>query len=140
MRSRDIEDIERIYSLITKRALKADFSELVENPADRQGTELICFVAELEEKVVGFMISHVITFSFGMEKSAWIATMGVDPKHMGQKIGARLADEIFEFYKSQGITSIYTSVRWDATDVVSFFKTLGFNRSDFINLRKSIEP
>jgi N-acetylglutamate synthase-like GNAT family acetyltransferase len=140
MRSRDIEDIERIYTLITKRALKADFRELVEDHADLRGTEMNCFVAELQGKVVGFMISHVITFSFGMEKSAWIATMGVDPKLMGQKIGARLAEEIFAFYKSQGITNIYTSVRWDATDVVSFFKTLGFNRSDFINLKKSLEP
>ena len=34
---------------------------------------------------------------------------------------------------------IYTSVRWDSTDLLSFFKTLGFQRSDFINLHKSLE-
>jgi N-acetylglutamate synthase-like GNAT family acetyltransferase len=138
MRHSDIEAIERIYTLITKKALQADFRELVEDHFEQLGSGSTCFVAELEGKVVGFMIVHVMTFSFGMEKSAWIATMGVEPKHMGQRIGAKLASEIFEFYKAQGITSIYTSLRWDATDVVSFFKTAGFERSDFINLVKSL--
>jgi N-acetylglutamate synthase-like GNAT family acetyltransferase len=138
MRLDDTEDIERIYTLITNINLQIDFSELVGDRFEQRGLESTCFVAELAGKVVGFMISHVMTFSFGLEKSAWIATMGVDPKHMGQQIGARLADEIFTFYKAQNITNIYTSVKWDATDVVSFFKTMGFQRSDFINLEKSI--
>jgi len=64
--------------------------------------------------------------------------MGVEPKYMGKQIGARLAREIFEFYKAQGVTNLYTAVQWDATDLVSFFKTLGFHRSDFINLEKSL--
>ncbi|MBB5348711.1 N-acetylglutamate synthase-like GNAT family acetyltransferase [Desulfoprunum benzoelyticum] len=57
---------------------------------------------------------------------------------MGKQIGTRLAREIFAFYKDQSITNLYASVQWDATDVVSFFKTLGFHRSDFINLQKSL--
>ncbi len=138
MRLDDAEDIERIYTVITKKPLLIDFTKLVRDHFEQQGSESTCFVAELEGKVVGFMISHVMTFSFGLEKSAWIATMGVEPKYMGQKIGARLAAEIFEFYKAQGITNLCTSVKWDATDVVSFFKTLGFHRSDFINLEKSL--
>ncbi len=138
MKLSDIEDIGRIYALITKKALQADFKEMVEDHFEQRGSGSTCFVAEFEGKVAGFMISHVMPFSFGMENSAWIATMGVDPKYMGQRIGAMLASKIFEFYKAQGITNIYTSLRWDATDVISFFKTLGFERSDFINLAKSL--
>jgi N-acetylglutamate synthase-like GNAT family acetyltransferase len=74
-----------------------------------------------------------------MPKSAWIATLGVDPTCMGQGIGESLAKEIFSYYKGQGIENVYTSVRWDSTDLLSFFKTLGFDRSNFINLRKVIE-
>ena len=134
----DIDDIKRIYALITQKALQGDFRELVENPLENRVPGSNCFVAEFEGKVVGFMISFVIAFSFGMGKSAWIATMGVEPKHMGKQIGARLAQETFAFYKAQGITNLNTSVQWDATDLVSFFKTLGFHRSDFINLEKSL--
>ncbi len=138
MKLDDIDDIKRIYERITQHALQEEFRELVENPCEKRALESNCFVAEFEGKVVGFMISYVMAFSFGMEKSAWIATMGVEPKYMGKQIGARLAREIFAFYKGQGITNLHTSVQWDATDVVSFFKTLGFHRSDFINLEKSL--
>jgi N-acetylglutamate synthase-like GNAT family acetyltransferase len=75
---------------------------------------------------------------FGIEKSAWIATLGVKPEYMGQGIGKNLAMKIFEYYKSEGIENVYTSVRWDSPDLLSFFKTMGFDRSNFINLRKSI--
>lgn len=137
MRAEDIEDIGRIFNLITKKTVKIDFRELMEEQS-RRNADSACFVAELEGKVVGFMIGHVITFGFDMEKSAWIATMGVDPRYMGGGIGARLANELFDYYKSLGITRIFTAVRWDSTDALSFFKTLGFTRSDFINLSKNV--
>jgi hypothetical protein len=50
-----------------------------------------------------------------------------------------MAQKIFEIYKASGIETVYTSVRWDSTDMLSFFKTLGFDRSKFINLRKVID-
>jgi N-acetylglutamate synthase-like GNAT family acetyltransferase len=84
------------------------------------------------------MVSYILTFGFGIEKSAWIATLGVNPEFMGQGIGERLAREIFKLYKTMGISRVYTSVRWDSTDLLSFFKTLGFDRSMFINLKKEL--
>jgi len=58
---------------------------------------------------------------------------------MGQSIGANLAEEILNYYRAQGVENVYTSVRWDSTDLLSFFKTLGFDRSNFINLRKVLK-
>ena len=84
------------------------------------------------------MISYTLSVGFGIDKSAWIAIFGVDPKFMGQGIGKGLANEVFRFYKEHGIYNIYTSVRWDSTDILSFFKSLDFDRSNFINLRKVI--
>ena len=98
-----------------------------------------CFVAELDGKVIGFMISYILTLGFGIEKSAWIATLGINPSYMGQGIGAGLAKEVFRFYRDQGVRDVYTSVRWDSTDLLSFFKTLGFDRSNFVNLRKALQ-
>ena len=133
----DADEIIRIYSAITQKSVRADFKPLVEEHAGRQ--EDACFVAELEGKVIGFMISYILTLGFGIEKSAWIATLGINPKYMGQGIGAGLAKEVFRFYRDQGVRDVYTSVRWDSTDLLSFFKTLGFDRSNFINLRKVLE-
>ena len=132
----DSEDISRIYGAITLKPVDPDFKRVIEQDAeDEKGA---CFVAESEGRIVGFMISYILTAGFGVAKSAWIATLGVSPNHMGEGIGAKLAEEIFKIYKAQGIENVYTSVRWDSTDLLSFFKTLGFDRSNFINLRKAL--
>jgi len=136
LRKEDSVEISRIYSAITMKPANEDFKRVVEDHSTRDNEA--CFVAELQGKVVGFMISYILTAGFGEAKSAWIATLGVDPHFMGQGIGASLAKEIFAFYKTEGIENVYTSVRWDSTDMLSFFKTLGFDRSNFINLRKII--
>jgi ribosomal protein S18 acetylase RimI-like enzyme len=134
LQKEDAYEISRIYAAITRKDVDSDFKRVVEEHALRD--DEACFVAEREGKVVGFMISYILTAGFGMTKSAWIATLGVDPNFMGRGIGASLAKEIFKYYKAQGIENVYTSVRWDSTDMLSFFKTLGFDRSNFINLRK----
>jgi len=133
----DAEAILRIYAAITRRPVEPDFKKVVE--AHAQNGEEACFVTEHQGKVVGFMISYILTAGFGEAKSAWIATLGVDPDFMGQGIGASMAQKIFEIYRAAGIENVYTTVRWDSTDLLSFFKTLGFDRSNFINLRKVIE-
>jgi ribosomal protein S18 acetylase RimI-like enzyme len=137
LKIKDTEEISRIYAAITRRPVEPDFKRVVEEHAKRG--EQACFVTEHQGKVVGFMISYILTAGFGEAKSAWIATLGVDPKFMGQGIGAGMAQKIFEIYKAAGIESVYTTVRWDSTDLLSFFKTLGFDRSAFINLRKVID-
>jgi ribosomal protein S18 acetylase RimI-like enzyme len=132
----DTEDIANIYASIIRKPVDKDFKALIEKHARSEND--ICFVAELNGQVIGFMISYILTFGFGIEKSAWIATLGVDPEFMGQGIGERLAREIFKLYKTMGISRVYTSVQWDSTDLLSFFKTLGFDRSNFINLKKTL--
>jgi ribosomal protein S18 acetylase RimI-like enzyme len=133
----DSGEITRIYAAITRKPAGADFQRVVEDHARRE--DGACFVAEMNGRVIGFMLSTILTAGFGVAKSAWISTLGVSPDHMGQGIGAGLAEEVFAYYRSLGIESVYTSVRWDSTDILSFFKTLGFDRSNFINLRKIIK-
>jgi len=137
LQKNDSGEISRIYAAITMTPEDPDFKRVVEEHA--QNNNEACFVAERDGKVVGFMISYILTAGFGMPKSAWIATLGVDTSCMGQGIGATLAEEILKYYKIQGIENVYTSVRWDSTDLLSFFKTLGFDRSNFINLRKIVD-
>lgn len=134
---KDAEDVSNIYVSITQHTVNDKIHRLIKEHVCN-GENDACIVAELHGRIVGFMFSYILPFSFGTEKSAWIATMGVDPKHMGQGIGARLAEEILKIYRSKGVSNVHTSVCWDATDVLSFFKILGFDRSDFINLKKPL--
>lgn len=133
----DADEITRIHGAITQSPVTIDYKRVIEEQAGK--AEEASFVAEFQGRVVGYMFSYILLGGFGIENSAWIAIFGIDPKFMGQGIGKELAEEIFSFYKEKGIKNIYTSVRWDSTDLLSFFKTLGFDRSNFINLRKTLE-
>ncbi|GAB6907890.1 GCN5-related N-acetyltransferase [Desulfosarcina cetonica] len=133
----DTDDIAAIYSSIVRKPSDDEFKTLIAKHAERSKKD-VCLVAEIKGRVVGFVISYILTFGFGIEKSAWIATLGVDIEYMGQGIGARLVKTTFKRYQEMGINRIYTSVIWDSTDMLSFFKSLGFGRSKFINLKKDI--
>jgi len=137
MKTADAEAIGKIDAAIDKRPTRLDFKQIVAEEVKRR--ENASYVAEIKGKVVGFMISYITYGNFGADRCAWIARFGVNPKWMGQGIGKKLAEEILKVYEKKGVTEIFTSVRWDATDILSFFKTLGFERSNFINLWKKIK-
>lgn len=137
MRKEDADPIKRIDKAITKSAASFDLKRIIEEEVEReQGGS---FVAEIDGKVVGYMVSYVTSGNFGVNQCAWIAMFGVDPQYMGEGIGKKLAAKIFRFYKNKGITEVFISVKWYATDILSFCKTLGFTRSEFVNLQKSIK-
>jgi len=97
------------------------------------------FVASKDGRVVGFIIGEIKGEGFGLEQSGWIEVVGIHPRQMGVGIGRALAEKLFQFFKKEGIRDIHTAVRWDAGDMLSFFKAIGFDRSIFINLRKHLD-
>lgn len=137
LRSDDAKEVSRISSSITGRYSQKDFRSIIEKQA--QSPYDASFVAERENQLAGFCLSYILPGSFGIEKSAWLALIAVSPDFMGQGIGKMLAKETLKHYKEQGVINVYASVKWDATDLLSFFKTLGFRRSDFINLYKELD-
>jgi predicted N-acetyltransferase YhbS len=137
LRVDDADAIQRIAKAISKDGSDVDLKKSIDHMT-RNSANQNSLVAEDNGKVVGYMISNVLYAGFGLKKSAWIVSMGVDPEHMGQGIGKRLAKDLFEVYREKGVSHIYSSVLWDSIDLLSFFKTLGFERSAFINLRKEL--
>ncbi len=137
MKIEDARAVADIEQLITKSTHKIDFKSLIEEQIHKKNG--ISYVATIENRVVGYMICYILQAGFGIERSAWIASLGVDPRYMGQGIGKRLANKVMETCKEKNLRYVFTSVRWDSVDLLSFFKTLGFDRSDFINLQKMLD-
>jgi predicted N-acetyltransferase YhbS len=137
LQARDADDIARIREAIIKEPCTEEYRSVL--ALEAQKDDRISFVAEHNNKVVGYMIAYIIYDGFGLQKSAWLAVFGVDPKYMGKGIGQKLAREIFAVLQRKGIGNIFTSVQWDSVDLLSFFKSLGFDRCEFINLKKTID-
>ena len=93
-----------------------------------------CLVAEKEGKVAGFIVGCIKEWSFGVEKSGWIEMIEIDPRIMGEGIGKSLGDALLDNFKDEGISEMYTTIEWDSGDLIAFFKSIGFNKSNFINL------
>ncbi len=136
--ARDIPQTIAIHSAITKKkASRKWVQQMVKDHIRKQ--EGVGFVAEKEGQVVGFIIGEVKGEGFGLEKSGWIEVVMVHPRQMGAGIGYAMARKLFDFFRRKGIRDVYTSVLWDAVDMLSFFKSLGFDRSTFINLIKHVD-
>lgn len=134
---KDIPQAVEILELTTKRQVPAMWRSTVEKLLRRR--YFVGFCATKQRKVLGFVIGEIKGIGFGLQQSGWIVVIAVHPQHMGSGIGKALAERLLDFFRKSGINDIYTSVRWDAVDMLSFFKSIGFNRSEFINLSKHLK-
>jgi predicted N-acetyltransferase YhbS len=133
----DSEDISRIQESITKEKNTIDYHKIVQEEVKKDNS--VNVVAEIDGRVVGFIITYLLHGGFGLEKSAWIGLFGVEPKYMGSGIGKRMAKKVFDELTRMNIKNVFTSVKWDSFDILSFFKSLEFDRCQFINLKKIID-
>jgi predicted N-acetyltransferase YhbS len=99
----------------------------------------ISLVAEVEGKVVGFILGDVSGWEFGVpETVGWMDTIGVEPAYQKKGVATALAHELIKNLKAIGVRTIYTLVSWNDWDLLQFFHSRGFTRGDMINLELKI--
>ena len=84
-------------------------------------------VAEVNGKVVGFMLGEVRSGEFGLEEpTGWIEVLGVDPDFRGQAVGRRLAEAMLAHFRGKGAVTVRTLVDEKLAGIGQFFTSLGF--------------
>jgi ribosomal protein S18 acetylase RimI-like enzyme len=106
-------------------------------------------IAEIDGKVVGFILGYVSGWEFGVPDTVgWIDTIGVDPDYQSQSIGKTLFGELIRNFKRTGkevqpeaketeiagVRVVYTLVRWNDWNLLRFFYKMGFKKGDMISL------
>ncbi len=134
----DIPDVVRIEREITGspqvRTLEAILRHYIHH-----GDPDLLLAADADGKLVGLLIGEIRPWEFGEdEEVAWVKVVGVDPKHQGQGIGKQLGEAFVEKLRAKGIERIRTLVPWDSGDLITYFKALGFDRSHFVALERSV--
>ena len=136
LKREDIQSAMKIQRKITGKSPKAGWKKEIETHLKDYPQE--CLAAIYADRVAGFIIGEVKTLEFGVENSGWIVIVGVDPEFMGQGIGKKLGRKLLDHFKEKGIKQVFTAVPWDSSDLLAFFKSLGFERSEFINLERRL--
>jgi len=143
-----LQDIPAILNIETQIAntLGIDGKERMEHLEEtanyhiEQGDPLLCLGAEIEGKLVGFIIAETRLWEFGRgEKTGWIKVLGVDPQYQGRGIGRKLGEELLAHFKRNGIRRVRTLVDWYEGELISYFKALGFEILNMIPLEKRLE-
>ncbi len=105
-----------------------------------KGERDACLAAELDGKLVGFLVGDVRTWDFGEdEEVGWIRIVGIDPAYQGKGVGKALGEALMKYFGERGITKVRTTVEWDSGDLIAYFRTLGFERSGFIGLERTLD-
>lgn len=84
-------------------------------------------VAEVDGKLVGFMLADVRGGEFGLEEPAgWVERFGIDPDHRGRDLGRQMFAAIVRRLADQGVRSVRTLVDTRDEGISGFLGALGF--------------
>lgn len=87
-------------------------------------------VAEVDGRVVGFMLGDLRAGEFGLEEpSGWIERFGIDPDHRGHDLGRRMFTAIVDHFRHGGARTVRTLVDRGDADLAGFLGALGLTPS-----------
>jgi len=136
MQQEDIDEIIRIQEVIIGKKVAGSWGGSLEHYITTDSKS--CLVAVIKRKtkdtIIGFIVGDIKTWGFGLRQSGWIEIIGIHPKHMGKGVGDALGRRLLNYFKRMEVDGVYTVVRWDSGDLLSFFKSIGFDQSGFLNL------
>ena len=95
-------------------------------------------VAELKDRVVGFITGEVRAFEFGAEPFGWVFSVAVDPEIRVNNVGTRLFDEICRIFQQAGVEKVSTLIERDSDLVLAFFRSQGMIFGRYIQMEKEI--
>jgi ribosomal protein S18 acetylase RimI-like enzyme len=135
----DLDAIVEIDRKVLGKARRDFWRKKIDLPNPRY--PLSGLVAELEGRVIGFIVGEVSGWEFGIpETVGWISTIGVDPDYQHRGVARKLSQEFIKNLKAIGVSVAYTLVNWSDWDLLKFFRAMGFTRGgEMINLELKIE-
>jgi N-acetylglutamate synthase-like GNAT family acetyltransferase len=137
LKSDDLDAIVEIDYLVLGNKRPSYWQQKIVDMGDEELSKSL--VAELDGKVEGFIMGTVSGWEFGIPNTiGWIDTIGIKPAYQKQGMATFLFKAILEEFKNSGVENIYTLVQWEDWDLMCFFKAMGFDRGQMINLEYNI--
>jgi ribosomal protein S18 acetylase RimI-like enzyme len=100
----------------------------------------LCFVAEVNGRVVGFNLAHLLHVGIPLNKICVIQGIVVHDDYRRLGIGEKLIEAIFNNCTSYGISTVRALVEESDLRLQQFVEYLGFQHSTVSNYDKCIVP
>ena len=140
MREGDLNAIVAIDAAASGRRRPRYFEVMLQRAITQAGLQ-ISLVAELDNRVVGFVIGSLYYGEYGVvEPSASIDAITVDPRSRGKNVGKALMRQLCLNLAALRITTLRTEVSWDHFDLLAFFRSQGFRPSSRLCLECPLDP
>jgi ribosomal protein S18 acetylase RimI-like enzyme len=140
MREDDLNAIVAIDAAATGRRRPRYFELMLQRAINQAGLQ-ISLVAEVEDRVVGFVIGSLYYGEYGVvEPSASIDAVSVAPRFRGKKVGRALMRQLRLNLSALRITTLRTEVSWNNFDLLAFFRSQGFKPSTRLCLECALDP
>lgn len=95
-----------------------------------QGDTDLCLVAEVDDRVVGFILGTTVTKSRSAWKYGLMAWLGVDPGFQRFGIATKLFHELRDRLIEYGVRMILVDTEADNDDALRFFDRVGFGNPE----------
>jgi ribosomal protein S18 acetylase RimI-like enzyme len=140
MRQDDLNAIVAIDAAASGRR-RPRYFELMLQRSITQARLQISLVAEVDSRVVGFVIGSLYYGEYGVaEPSASIDAISVDSKVREKNIGKALMRQLRLNLGALRITILRTEVSWDHFGLLGFFRSQGFRLSSRLCLECALDP
>jgi len=140
IRKMAFKDLKRIIEIDTKilGTARPGYWEMKLIIAEKN-SPVSSLVAELDGKVVGFIIGDASGWEYGVpESTGLIDAVGVDPDYQRKGIATILFKEMIANLKKVGVNKVTTFVTWSDWELLKFFNTVGFKLGKMVNLEFDI--
>ena len=134
MRPDDFQDIVEIDKKIVGKDRVTSWPQKVTSHIYTY-TPYLCFVAEVDNNVVGFILGDMRGSEYSLPLSCWVDIVGIDPDYQRQGIGKKLINAFWEECQRNGV-KMRIIVRESDENIINFLKSIGFHRGKLIDLEK----
>ena len=140
IRRMDENDIDAVLTLDRKISVERNLLTEHDIVASQLGGSLnLNFIAQIDDKVVGFIMSRLAYLMIPFTEMCIIQGIVTDPAYQGSGIGGRLVSSLLDYCHAEGINTIRALVPERDNKLQHFIEAQGFQRSNIINYDKKFD-
>ncbi len=134
VRSLSIDDLPTVYHLGAKLFRAGDFPSLYRTWDEFEVVAFFdsdwdtCFVAEIDDEVVGFVLGTVLEKRRSAWSYGWVVWIGVDPARAREGVASKLLDRVTDEFVELGCRILLADTDPANEKAVGFFEGNGFGR------------